>query len=101
LSDDHYHLLLAARRELLVHRAQQQRRQLARAAAPLARACAWVERGFGLWHALRGHPWLVLAPPLVLLWWRPRAVLRALAGGVSLWRAGRSAQRAFSARRSS
>jgi hypothetical protein len=80
-------LLLAARRERLVQRTALQRRQLAIAAAPLAQAWVWVERGVvaGVW--LRRRPWVLAAPAALLLWKRPHGVLRALAGASALyWR---------------
>lgn len=98
-----YRLLLAARRELLVQRAQQQRVQLAQSLEPLLHASVWVERGLGLWSAMRGRPGLalvsVLAPAAVLALWMPRVVLRTLAAALALWRAGRSVQRAWNATR--
>ncbi|MDP1691413.1 MAG: hypothetical protein Q8L49_05570 [Burkholderiaceae bacterium] len=79
-------LLLAARRQRLVQRAALQRRQLGAAVAPLAQAWGWVERGIvvGLW--LRQRPWLLAAPLGLLLWWRPRGLLRLLASTSALWR---------------
>jgi YqjK-like protein len=99
MTDADYRLLLAARRELLVRRAERERLQFARSVEPLARSWVWVERGFGVWRTVRGHPWLVLTPLAVLLLWRPRVVLRAAASALTLWRVGRSAQRALHATR--
>lgn len=82
-------LLLAARRERLVQRAAQQRQELGVAAAPLAQAWVWVERGIAGWHFVRRRPWLVIAPVVLWAWWRPRGLPRALAGALAFWRVGR------------
>lgn len=85
-----YRTLLAARREQLVQRAQQQRVQLAHSLEPALRVALWVDRGAGLWHAARRRPALALAgglvPALALAIWKPRAVLRAFAAALALWR---------------
>jgi hypothetical protein len=99
MSSAEYRLLLAARRERLVLLAQQQRLQLAQEAAPLLRSWASVERGLTLFRALRSHVWLLLPPLTLLLLWRPRSVLRAVAAAATVWRARRSAQRLLGLRR--
>ena len=85
-----YRALLVLRREQLVQRAQQQRVQLARSLEPALRVALWVDRGAGLWHAARRRPALALAgglvPALALAIWKPRAVLRAFAAALALWR---------------
>lgn len=100
-----YRSLLATRREQLVQRTQQQRVQLADSLEPLAHATLRVDRGLALWRALRERPGLallsVLAPAALLALWKPRALLRSLAAGLALWRAGRSVQRAWNAPRTS
>ena len=84
--------LLQVRRERLVQRAGEQRTQLALAVAPLAPAWRRVEYGLELWHGVRERPWLVAVPALLLVLWRPRAVLRVLAALPMLWRFGRAAR---------
>jgi hypothetical protein len=80
--------LLAARRAQLVRQAAEQRQQLAIAAAPLARALGWIERGTVVWALLRRRPWLLALPVALLVWWRPRGLGRAAAALVPLlWRA--------------
>jgi len=93
VTDRDRRLLLAARRLRLVQLAALQRQQLGVAVAPLADAMVWAERGVvaGMW--LRRRPWLLVAPVVVLFWWRPQGVLRALAGASALWRSGRSLRR--------
>lgn len=79
-------LLLAARRERLLQRAAVQRVAFADAVAPLAQAVAWAERGLLVGQVVRRRPWLLAVPAALLLWWRPRGLLRALAGASALWR---------------
>lgn len=92
MTDAQRRLMLAARRERLVRLAAQQRQQLALAGAPLAHAWRRVERGLSVWRTARSHPWLLAAPVALLALWRPRLLLRALAGATALWRVRRSAQ---------
>jgi len=79
-------LLLAARREQLVRQAAQQRVQFGIAMAPLARAWVWLERGVIVGALLRRRPWLIAVPVLLAVWWRPRALGRAVAALPLLWR---------------
>jgi hypothetical protein len=69
--------LLAMRRAQLVQQAAEQRQQLATAAAPLARAFCWVDRGAMAWALLRRQPWLIAVPVALLVWWRPRGLVQA------------------------
>lgn len=92
--DSDRRLLLASRRALLVQRAAEQREQLAQAVVPLVQSWRWFERGLRLWQEVRRRPWLVIVPAGILLWWRPRAVLRTVAALPLLWRFGRSLQQA-------
>ena len=84
--------LLHGRRERLVQRAGEQRTQLALAVAPLAPAWRRVEYGLEVWHGIRERPWLVAVPALLLVAWRPRALLRVLAAVPMLWRVVRAAR---------
>ena len=86
MTDAQYRALLAARREQLVQRAQAQRVLLAHAALPLVQALHWLERGAGVWRALRARSWWVLAPAVALTLWRPRSALRAVPALLALWR---------------
>lgn len=92
MTDARYRALLAARREQLVQRAQVQRLVLAHSALPLLQSWLWIERGVGVWRALRTRPGWLLAPTVALALWRPRSVLRALPVLLAMWRvvAGRS-----------
>jgi hypothetical protein len=84
---------LAARRARLVQRAAQQRHQLGLAAAPLAQAWRWVERGVVAWQFMRYRPWLVIAPMAAWAWWRPHGTPRALAAALAVWHASRGIRR--------
>ena len=92
MTDPDRRLALAARRVLLIERAAQQRQQLGAAVAPLADTWRWVERGIVVGALVRRRPWLVAVPAALLVWWRPRGVLRLLSGTAGIWRVGRWAQ---------
>lgn len=81
-------LVLAARRERLVRLAAQQRLQLGVAAAPLAEAWRWVDRGIIAWALFRRHRWLIAVPVALAVWWRPRALVRGVAALPRVWRLG-------------
>ncbi len=86
-------LELAARRARLAERARTERGQLAALVARGDALSAWLETGRRVLDEARRSPLLVLAAVAVLAALRPRRVLRLLAGGWTLWRLYRSAQR--------
>jgi hypothetical protein len=89
---------LATRREALVARAAAERAAIAEVAEPLVAASVWVERGLGLWHTLRDHPWLVAVPVAVAtVLARRRGTLRAVSTALTFWRIGRSVLRLLNA----
>jgi hypothetical protein len=84
---------LHRRRALLVAQAAAEREQLAGYLERADAALAWLGRARGAFARAGQHPLLIAAAAVLIVVWRPRRVLKLLAGGWSLWRLYRRAQR--------
>ena len=81
---------LYVKRGQLRERIRVQREQLPHVLAPLAKALYTVDRARALLQQARlwmlNNPGIVAAVAVAVLVWRPRAVMRTLGRGLSVWR---------------
>jgi hypothetical protein len=84
---------LHRRRALLVAKAAAEREQLAGYLTRADAALAWLGRIRSTFSRVGEHPLLLAAAAVLVVAWRPRRVLKLLAGGWSLWRLYRRALR--------